>query len=251
MIWGYPYFWKHPNTFNGSLRVVMKGYETPFSWAFRFVPSIFWKINPKLPRRYVWTHDFQVCFVGSCDERSQIPDVKFITKVRHLKMWPFFFWSRLKKWDVYVWIIGEWWEVGGESWHQFLANQCIPGYHKWNHQIRISSFLGFHHTWYIQVFDTEYTLQGTNISLQKWHFEDDFPNFPRWDMLIPWRVYSIKKPMFFLPILWQPGSRLGVDWTTRASASTEAPGVWLCWLVGTPRSCAASDGSMKKHTVFV
>ena len=22
----------------------------------------------------------------------------------------------------------------------------------------------------------------------KWHFEDDFPNFPRWDMLIPWRV---------------------------------------------------------------
>ena len=166
MIWGYPYFWKHPNTFNGSLRVVMKGYETPFSWAFRFVPSIFWKINPKLPRRYVWTHDFQVCFVGSCDERSQIPDVKFITKVRHLKMWPFFFWSRLKKWDVYVWIIGEWWEVGGESWHQFLANQCIPGYHEWNHQIRISSFLGFHHTWYIQIFDTEYTLQGTNISLQ-------------------------------------------------------------------------------------
>ena len=32
------------------------------------------------------------------------------------------------------------------------------------------------------------TLQGTNISPKKWHFEDDFPNFPRWDMLIPWRV---------------------------------------------------------------
>ena len=26
------------------------------------------------------------------------------------------------------------------------------------------------------------TLQGTNISPKKWHFEDDFPNFPRWDM---------------------------------------------------------------------
>ena len=34
-------------------------------------------------------------------------------------------------------------------------------------------------------------LQGTNISPQKWHFEDDFPNFPRWDMLIPWRVHIL------------------------------------------------------------
>ena len=33
------------------------------------------------------------------------------------------------------------------------------------------------------------TLQGTNISPKEWHFEDDFPNFPRWDMLIPWRVF--------------------------------------------------------------
>ena len=23
---------------------------------------------------------------------------------------------------------------------------------------------------------------------KKWHFDDDFPNFPRWDMLIPWMV---------------------------------------------------------------
>ena len=32
------------------------------------------------------------------------------------------------------------------------------------------------------------TLQGTNISPQSGIFEDDFPNFPRWDMLIHWRV---------------------------------------------------------------
>ena len=31
------------------------------------------------------------------------------------------------------------------------------------------------------------TLQGTNISSQNGTFEDEFPNFPRWDMLIPWR----------------------------------------------------------------
>ena len=23
---------------------------------------------------------------------------------------------------------------------------------------------------------------------QTWDFEDDFPDFPRWDMLVPWRV---------------------------------------------------------------
>ena len=31
-------------------------------------------------------------------------------------------------------------------------------------------------------------LQGTNISPWYGIFEDDFPNFPRWDMLIHWRV---------------------------------------------------------------
>ena len=43
--------------------------------------------------------------------------------------------------------------------------------------------------------------QGTNISPKKWHFEDDFPNFPRWDMLIPWRVGHptlLKSPIFVL-----------------------------------------------------
>ena len=38
--------------------------------------------------------------------------------------------------------------------------------------------------------------QGTNISPKNWHFEDDFPNFPRWDMLIPWRVSPIKNGYF-------------------------------------------------------
>ena len=32
---------------------------------------------------------------------------------------------------------------------------------------------------------SRYTLQETNISPKKLHFEDDFPS---WDMLIPWRV---------------------------------------------------------------
>ena len=37
--------------------------------------------------------------------------------------------------------------------------------------------------------DPATTLQGTNISPQKWHFEDDFP-FPKVEkMLISWRVY--------------------------------------------------------------
>ena len=35
-----------------------------------------------------------------------------------------------------------------------------------------------------------FTLQGTNISPQKWHFEDDFPFPVWWDMLIPWRVIT-------------------------------------------------------------
>ena len=40
------------------------------------------------------------------------------------------------------------------------------------------------------------TLQGTNISHQKWHFwVDDFP-FPfRWDMLIPWTVVQLVLPL--------------------------------------------------------
>ena len=37
-------------------------------------------------------------------------------------------------------------------------------------------------------YQREHTLQGTNISPQKWHFEDDFPFPVWWDMLIPWRV---------------------------------------------------------------
>ena len=47
------------------------------------------------------------------------------------------------------------------------------------------------------------TLQETNISPKKCHFEDYFPNFPRWDMLIPWRVFcevvnvSIPNVLFF------------------------------------------------------
>ena len=36
--------------------------------------------------------------------------------------------------------------------------------------------------------DLWFTLQGINISPKNGTFEDDFPNFPRWDMLIPWRV---------------------------------------------------------------
>ena len=30
------------------------------------------------------------------------------------------------------------------------------------------------------------TLLGTNVSPEKSYFEDDFPNFPRWDMLVPY-----------------------------------------------------------------
>ena len=37
------------------------------------------------------------------------------------------------------------------------------------------------------------TLQGINISPWTVNFEDDVPNFPRWDMWIPWRV---------LPFCW-------------------------------------------------
>ena len=36
-----------------------------------------------------------------------------------------------------------------------------------------------------------YTLPETNISTKNGTFEDDFPNFPRWDMLVPWRVTPI------------------------------------------------------------
>ena len=32
------------------------------------------------------------------------------------------------------------------------------------------------------------TLQGTNIFPYQRFWVDDFPNFPMWDMLIPWRV---------------------------------------------------------------
>jgi len=38
------------------------------------------------------------------------------------------------------------------------------------------------------------TLQGINISPSEGMFEDDFPNFPRWDMLVPWSVYEGKFP---------------------------------------------------------
>ena len=39
------------------------------------------------------------------------------------------------------------------------------------------------------------TFLGTNISHTVWHFwVDDFPNFPRWDMLVPWRVAHNFKP---------------------------------------------------------
>ena len=38
------------------------------------------------------------------------------------------------------------------------------------------------------------TLQGSNISRCQGTFEDDFPNFPRWDMSIPWRVIMANGP---------------------------------------------------------
>ena len=34
-------------------------------------------------------------------------------------------------------------------------------------------------------------VQETNISPQKWHFESMIFLFPRWDMLIPWRVVPL------------------------------------------------------------
>ena len=35
------------------------------------------------------------------------------------------------------------------------------------------------------------TLQGTNTSPKKWHFESMIFLFLRWDMLIPWRVIKL------------------------------------------------------------
>ena len=45
------------------------------------------------------------------------------------------------------------------------------------------------------------TLQETNISPQKWHiWVDDFPNFLRWDMSIPWRLpFCFSKSPQLLP----------------------------------------------------
>ena len=42
----------------------------------------------------------------------------------------------------------------------------------------------------------EITLQGTNISPKKWHFEDDFPFPVWWDMLISWRIEKLGKDTF-------------------------------------------------------
>ena len=49
-----------------------------------------------------------------------------------------------------------------------------------------------------------------NISPPKWHFKDDIPNFPRWDMLVPWRV----------PIH---------PWKDRKMIWTKPP--WLCFML--------------------
>ena len=37
----------------------------------------------------------------------------------------------------------------------------------------------------------------------KWHFEDDFPNFPRWDMLIPWRVLLFFSRVFLCKLMFR------------------------------------------------
>ena len=58
-------------------------------------------------------------------------------------------------------------------------------------------------------------LEGGYISPQKWHFEDDFP-FPRWDMLIPWRVTPFLG--WYSPI-FVGGKNLGCAWRFRLRRS--------------------------------
>ena len=75
-------------------------------------------------------------------------------------------------------------QVAEASLHESLHNLVPEGW--WNHggggggggDMRLTHVFG------------NIPSMGTNRFPQKWHFESMiFPNFPRWDMLVPWRVF--------------------------------------------------------------
>ena len=62
------------------------------------------------------------------------------------------------------------------------------------------------------------TLQGTNISHQKWCLEMIFP-FPRWDMLIPWRVILDQATPWLVQLHLGPNREVDLP-------HTSGPGPW-------------------------
>ena len=69
----------------------------------------------------------------------------------------------------------------------------------WNHRKNLGDLMRFGDSEPTSSFKKHFSwkpYQGTNIfPLASRHFwVDDFPNFPRWDMLIPWKVYPTPSP---------------------------------------------------------
>ena len=101
-------------------------------------------------------------------------------------------------------------------------------------------------------FGWEITLQGTNISPQKWHFESMIFLFPRWDMLIPWRVNPASSERVFqlLPTTICPTRfsryRHAVDWRLLSRQEFflqhHTCGSWISW-----RWFFFTDGTIMVH----